>query len=714
MKLGLLPLLIIAASIPAAAQVPAESVPITVFSIRADLSQADAIAPLLAKIGESVLYPIQPGQDAQFAVAYACGAPPPPLLGLETLPSKMGTSQYARAAPCVRRLHNVIVIARDGDTLETIAVRLGMRPSSSHLLRVRKGKSPLRRQMKAGLSKGDQVVAALAPDWTTVTPRPGTVRTREEFVKAIALAMKCGAENDDSCLMRRSVFVTVRTPRKPAGNILQSRVNGEENQPEPPSGPPFTPAPAPAPSAVAEGQWPYDAELVKLLLKEAVDAGGLRPTLIGVADNGLGSRDGAPLAPDLFAATYEVPPSNDNDDDDNTIIDDLIGAGAARLDNGEGRTGDVALCGDQPAPDYASWSAEGRESASHGSVVASIATGHPLRSNQIAAALPRLLFYRTVRNGCTADAGLQISEKDVVDAAEYLLFYDVKVVNMSFAEEPGNSATLASQLSHILVAPNAPILVAAAGNYTGNLDERFFCPACLGNSERYPTVPRQRVIVVGAADRALRRHDYSGFGRKTVRLYAPGEPVGALDIAGQDASAFKSATSYATPLASLAVGLAYALGMDDQAKIRNRLYLSTWPLLEDDGQPVGRLDGPLDIGVLDLVRVAAIRFHAIETLRDGVRRVYVGRIVAGIEGVCPGTAVDQPAFQAIRLGRADANGLRDSTLVKRAADPRTYFPLSVPASCASTGTVTIEALRDGRVDVPAASITQILMPSKPR
>jgi len=157
--------------------------------------------------------------------------------------------------------------------------------------------------------------------------------------------------------------------------------------------------------------------------------------------------------------------------------------------------------------------------------------------------------------------------------------------------------------------------------------------------------------------------------------------------------------------------------MTDQAKIRNRLFLSTWPLLGDDGNPVGQRGGPLDIGVLDLVRVAAIRHQAIETLQtlpNGqiVRRTYVGKITAGLAGVCPGINLDSPAFQAVRLGAPDATGMRDAIIAKRSLDSQTYFPEMMPKPCMSEGNVTIEAVRDGPVTVPATSITQILLPVK--
>lgn len=268
----------------------------------------------------------------------------------------------------------------------------------------------------------------------------------------------------------------------------------------------------------------------------------------------------------------------------------------------------------------------------------------------------------------------------------------------------------------MLITPSAPVLVAAAGNFTGNLDDpEAVCPGCLGNPDRFGAIPRYRILTVGAAERNLRRADFSGHGDKTVRIYAPGDPSGAIDIDGQNASAYQSATSYATPLVSLAVGIAYALGMEDAAKIRNRLLLASWPLLGDDGKPVGKAGGPLEIEVVDLVRVAALHHTSIETIEPGpdgrpVRRVYVGRIVNGLDRLCEGTEIDKLANQAIRFGEIDANGNRDATLALFKPDTKTFYPPTRQVSCASSGALTINSLRDGIVTVPASSVTQILLP----
>lgn len=420
------------AILPSAPALAREAGPLE-FAVRADLSQAEAIAPVLARIGGPVLYPVAAGADPAAAVAEACGVPPPPVLGIRTEPTASGAiATFASAAPCVRRLRNVTVQARDGDTLETIAVRLGMRQSSSDLLRVRKEKSALRRQMRTGLSRGDSVTAALAPDWSVIRPLPGTVSTRRELVEQIAIAMKCGAEEVNSCLLRRSVLVTERTPSVPKG-VLQSRAmaalqreadDGGNKSAAPPNSPPLPE------SAVAPGQWPYDAELVKLLLKEAADRQMARPVLIGVADNGLSDSAGRPLAAGLFGKTYYT---------------GGIGAGAPRNDRARGGLDDVSLCDKVPDPPFARWPSQGLENASHGAIVSSIATGQGLRSDATAAALPRLLFYRTVRNGCTAESGLEISENDLIDAAEALSSNDIKVLNMSVAVDAERSINLVSR-----------------------------------------------------------------------------------------------------------------------------------------------------------------------------------------------------------------------------------------------------------------------------
>jgi len=676
------------------------------FAVRVDLSQADAIAPLLARIGQPVLYPVPAGADPATALADLCGTAPP-ILGIVTRPSSKGTlSTYVSAAPCVRRARNVRTVARDGDTLEIMAVRLGMRPSASALLKVERAKSRLRRAMTTRLSKGDVVIASAVPDWSTVRPYPGTVTTREEMVQEVALAMKCGAENAERCIARRGVLVTDRTPSEPT-NFLQSQAREDSDTGLPIAINPAAPAAsAGLTSAVAAGQWPYDVNLVKLLLKESITLarGRLRSIIIGVEDNGLGSREGLPLVPATFGPTFNPP--------------DAIGGGAPRDDIDRDGTDDVTLCNKVPPEPYGSWTVPGPEKASHGSIVSSIAVGRNIRSDDTATALPQIIFFRMVRNGCSADTALSTLPDDLVSGAEFLTRNDIQILNMSLTVPDAKATSLKTKLKELLTRANAPILIAAAGNDGVDLDnDQTLCPACLGSTERAGGIPSFRIIAVGAADRDLRRSAYSGYGKKTVRLYAPAEPLGAVDILGHDASGFKSATSYATPLVSLAAGILLAHS-DNAEKIRDRLLLSTWPLLGDDGNPRGAEDGPLDLGVLDLVRVVALRHQVIEVFEQEaghrVRRTYVGNITAGFDALCPETMLKNSDFHSIRFDQPDATGRRKALIVKQDYNSDTRNPLKAVVTCTSAGTVTMQDVRGPVVNVPAASIMQLLLPMQIR
>jgi hypothetical protein len=717
------------------------------FAVRSDLSNADAVNAVLAQVAEPLLVHIDDDTNPEAATAERCGGRTPKLLGIEVRPGPDGRQQFARISPCAKQIRNARIKARSGDTLETIAVRFGMRPSSTATLKVIRVTPQNQRPAGKALTPGDIVVAALAPDWTYFTARPGTVSDRSSLVGMVAAAMGCGAESPDKCLARRSVYVVDRTPipkvshpaQDPASQSMQPveqpapraankpGVATREAKPRianptrlifanQPQDPP--PAPPAIISRVAPGQWPYDRDLVAALLASAAASHNLLPSQIAIAEGGLGSEDGRPLPPDAFAHTDESAPANGVDDDGNGYVDDLIGAGVAREDVAP-QLGSVALCAATPAPVYSTWAPEPFELASHGTIVSSIAAGLALRSNLGAiAALPKLLFFRMAHNACDLDADTLGGPVEAISAAEYLTGYENTVLNLSFVEPGSAGDNLAQTLGRLLKAPNAPIMVAAAGNYTGNIDDARPCPACLGNVARYPDIPSSRVLVVGAADATLTLAQYSGFGDQTVRLYAPGEPLGAIDIMGADASTRKAATSYATALVSFAAATARALGIQDQARIRNRLLLSTWPLLDDAGRPIGKAGGPMPLGVLDLVKVAAIRFQAverIERLPDNrqVLRTYVGRITSGLEGVCPGTAVTEASMLSIRLAAAAPDGSRTPTIALRHPDPQTLYPMfRATPPCHPVGSLTIDDLRDHVVVIPMSDVTQILFRGK--
>jgi hypothetical protein len=215
-----------------------------------------------------------------------------------------------------------------------------------------------------------------------------------------------------------------------------------------------------------------------------------------------------------------------------------------------------------------------------------------------------------------------------------------------------------------------------------------------------------RVLVIGAATRDLQPADFSGGGRHTVYLYAPGEPFGAVDLLGQNAT-FPPATSYAAPYAAMAAALLRSLGMNDTGDIVHRLRAASWPLAEN-----GSISSGFDRGIIDLAKVAAARLYAVETLEvdEGakVRRTYVGQLSQKLDQLvlCPGIPVYESVVQAVRISEPDASGNRTVTAHTRKADVNP--PLL--GNCKPTGSLTLTDLSGIQRTIQMDSVTEILAP----
>jgi hypothetical protein len=254
--------------------------------------------------------------------------------------------------------------------------------------------------------------------------------------------------------------------------------------------------------------------------------------------------------------------------------------------------------------------------------------------------------------------------------------------------------------------------VLAAGNDApGDLDQNPMCPPCLGSNDT-DTLTANRTLVVGAATQELRRASFSNFGARTVGIYAPGEAAGALNIAGGDASSSAPATSYAAPYVALAAAIIRSFGGDVKAlDIKDRLAAATWPLLEgaDPGVPT--------VGVLDVVKAAAVRHHAIEVLEPAahggrVRRTYVGRLTSPLQELplCAGQPFFEGAVHAIRLSDDVIDGERLVHAHKR----NDFLPSGrrriKTLRCRPDGTIRIRTLSGEDKAFPLAVVTHIQLP----
>ena len=706
------------------------------FSIKADLGLAGPIDAVLAKIAQPAEIRLPPETTPASLLVQLCGSRAPQQFELITREDEGVSNSYVRYQPCLWETSNLRAKVTKGDTLEAIAVGFGMRSSSVSELQVRNYAGEAKGGPESNIVPGDVVTAARVPAWTGFTVKHGAVQSRAELVALLANEIGCGGEEAESCLTNRSVLVVEEKPnrhkeqyRTPALTPMGPRLRRASAS--------FTPVPIMAswsldgsilplaaaamlqnlPTAemapVDSTQWPYDADLVEKILLDAASGEPLTPRIfIGVAENGLADKYGRPLATAAFIGdTEDQPITNGLDDNDNYYVDDWIGAGVRRDSNEVKPSGDVSLCSTSSQV-YSTWQPEALQRMSHGSVVASIAAGADLRSkDSLAPILPRLVFFRMAKMVCDEGGDDGSGEREAIAAIDYLVKRESSVLNLSFFSE-GESGNVVRDRLIALMRYRSLLLVLPAGNYISNdLDETQDCPACLGNATLHSEHARQ-TLVVGAATRDRRIADYSGRGKQTVKIFAPAEPTGSFNLAGQSADAILPATSYSAPRVSFAAGLVQALGVREIPKVRARLLLSTWPLHPDNQSAIDGIGG-----ILDLVKAAAVRHHSVEVVRPGpdgtlFRRTFVGKITGGLEGACPGQAFSEASIHAIRFGPPDDDGWRRAFVTSRQVDATTSEPKTRIERCKPNGALTLDAIRDGPQTLNFADVSLILFKAK--
>jgi subtilase family protein len=726
------------------------------FVLRVNPKLASKINEVLSRIARRSEVTIPTNQTAKKYLTEICSGYSPTYEMAEA-PDTDATK--VRVAPCIRIKRNVQVEVTAGDTLEGLAVRNGLPRSATERLKViPAGESKARAVAPQDLKIGDRVVIPEVPQWTHVVVDPGMVRDRAALVSALASGLDCGTEEPEACLAERDVTVldraTVRKPTPPepttfirprklskvmrmevplrAAATSRTAAVPSPASPEPP--PPLPPrtflslasaplaATEPESIPVAPEQWPYDVDLLAAILKEAADNKLIRAsTTIGVADDGLGSLTGSPLPTTLFDVGVEElqgkeegrtePDGSDNDG--NLYVDDIYGAGVPRFSDDESvGTGDIGLCKAEHLP-FADWNPEPLSQASHGAVVSSVASALKLRKTapQVVEALPKIVFFRMLESACAQDASFDVAEAEMVTAFEYLTTRS-DVINISYIVDNDSGRRFASEVKDILPYYDK-LLVLAAGNDTpGDLDDFGNCPPCLGNDSSDRGGPAaKRTLVVGAATRDLRRASYSNYGARTVGLFAPGEPTGALNLADQEVPDTEAATSYAAPLTALAAAIVRSFGgKNSPMDIKDRLLATTWPLNDRNSQPERS-----HVGVLDLVKAAAVRHHAVEvkeTDPDGhvVRRTYVGRLLTPLSDLtlCAGRRFQEAGVHAIRLGEPADDGERKLLVYYRERiDQRTKRRLIEQVPCRPEGNLRISTLLHGEKIFPLAQVTQI-------
>lgn len=450
-------------------------------------------------------------------------------------------------------------------------------------------------------------------------------------------------------------------------------------------------------ASVSPDQWPYNPDqIARVLQKSRAEFGPDAQPLVGVADGGLADALGAPLPPEMFARI-----ASDNDEQ-------WIGSGVEREDrNGPG---DVSLC--ETGLDLSGWPADTIAEASHGALVAGLAGGYRLRQAHpdVQDSLPHVHFYRLVSQFC-APGEAPITTVAAALAYDYLSAKTPIIVLSLLSSSPRSDA-----LTNMIAASatsNPGLLFLAAGNEPKDLDKpgKLLCPACLAR----PGDPAEpRVVLVGSAGRDLRRAPRTAWGERTVRLFAPADTSGLVNVARQriDGSlgtdAYLPWTSYAAPHAALAAAFLESAGLKSRGMnytlIRQRLMLASWGLRGSGDQA----------RVVDLLKVVSSRYDTVEVLEliDGapVLTTYVGRIASGTDTAGCQLQVSARKAQAIRFQAPNENGSREADYFRRTfTTPKTEEP-DAQIECAPTGDIALVDIDGVDRVIPWSSVTQIIFP----
>lgn len=698
------------------------------YSIRGDRALSRRLNPVLGRIGMPVVHKLPEGENAERFVGELCGFARPAW----TYAGQDPTGRTIEIAPCLLAEKQVEIPVRRGDSTPAIGMHIGLLEGSLGTLRVRRtsGKSG---KGLVDLHQDDRVIVPEYPLWTPIAVPAAKAPDRTALMVALAEGLPCNdTESADDCLARFRVGVIDDTPKPIAPR--PPRVNAAAIGERPDTvarsvsdGPAVTvrdeavalaqgprgAAPTPtiaAGSPVATGQWPLDPVRVQRLLA-GTGAGGHPRRPVAVIDVGLQTGAGDPLPEDTFARA----------DPEASDLLRRFGDGVPFAQTG---ASSVSICEDGLAGPAAGVLDDEalREEFSHGAVTSSIATGYAFRKARAGAIpaeiLPQLLFVRLYGGPCPP-AGMPAAKPSDVIRAVQKVSGQVDIINLSYQDDGGESSGLPDALMNAIRASQKVLVVPAGNDGAEDLGASVgqFCPACLANplyEKGGPAIAR-RVLAVGAATSLLEVEHFSGKGWPAVFLYAPGDALDAVDIAGRDAPPFEPSTSYAAPRVAFATALASSLvpgaTMD---RVVKRIGISTWPLYERDEE--GRRRRAQNGGVLDLTKVAAVRTFAVEAwVEENGQRVlktYVGPLATPMKSLAlcgPGQEYPADVWMGIAIGPpGTASGYRQTVFYPQFFEDEQFKTRT--ANCRPAGNVVIQDLVDGPVTLPLESVTRILTP----
>jgi hypothetical protein len=283
---------------------------------------------------------------------------------------------------------------------------------------------------------------------------------------------------------------------------------------------------------------------------------GSRNVVVAIIDNGFDSNH-----PDLKENVWKNPreiPNNKIDDDNNGYIDDIVGWNFIPTDsNGDGKIrGDEKKGSNDPVPDVSELSQAEKDQGffHHATLVAGLvgAVGNNKKDSAGINWKVSLMNLKVLGNTGVGDY------TPLAEAIFYAVNNGADVINISAVGT--NSPDLDRAVEYAY--GHGVVVVAAAGNNSGNLNTSSLYPAC---SDAGASAEKQKVLGVSAIDETHHLADFSNFGSDCIDITAPGVHMGSLlryepseGLTKEWADGWNG-TSFATPLVSGAAALIKAV-----------------------------------------------------------------------------------------------------------------------------------------------------------
>lgn len=338
---------------------------------------------------------------------------------------------------------------------------------------------------------------------------------------------------------------------------------------------------------VPDARWPFDtsAVLAALSRNAAFRSRHLmaapKHAIIAVADNGVDGLRGAAFPDSVLVLNQGEIPKNTVDDDGDGFVDDFTGASL------------------YASGDPAALPAGAMINTEHGTFMASLVLGGPGFRAAAGADFPKIrilpidmVMQRTDATPAGTIKSYGYPSAGLSDALDYARFRKADVLNFSV----GTIAKSREFESALLNNADRLVVVAAAGNDANDYAINQIYPAAYGGTGDQLGVA---VITVGAEDKRGCLADFSGRGKMTVDIVAPGVDISGTVLGGGTAS--YDGTSQAAAFVSFTVGIMKSEGLTNPTAIIDRLYATA--TRSADLQDFVNSGGALDIA-------AAISVHS--------------------------------------------------------------------------------------------------------